>query len=419
MFEQILWKIDRELDGKRFERLSIDLLYRNGYRDIVPIEPQDAGRDAEEFPRRGRDRDGFPAFFQFSLEEDWKSKLRETARKLANRRFKFSTLVLVTSRAARGVDVDALKTEIRRKYRWTLIVYSREWLRLQLEEPHTDLAKRHLDVVVPFSLSQTFWIIPDGESDDGRLSHILGLLSTGEFESAGGAAIAFLKDNPESTVARQALAWSHYSVHRFDSALREINRALKLENGSQALSIKASILTEKGIQEGNKAAVREGLRLFEQLLRSTTLPLWQAPYNVGNALSALGRHEDAITRYKEALAIDTSKPEIWKNLASAYHQVGNHEEEMKCFDRALELDPVKPETLVSKAISLISDFGKAAEAVPLLETATMMSPKWRAGGLLFGTGSPLRTNKADLRPRLYAGSKTALIIGPATGHYWP
>lgn len=48
---QVLWAIDNQLDGRKFEQLCVDLLYRNGYKDIVPIEPQDGGRDAEELPR--------------------------------------------------------------------------------------------------------------------------------------------------------------------------------------------------------------------------------------------------------------------------------------------------------------------------------------------------------------------------------
>jgi len=86
MPSMVLWTIDNELDGARFERLCIDLLHRNGYKDIVPREPQDGGWDAEEFPRQGRGRDGCAAFFQFSLEKDWKKKLRRDTRKLGKQR---------------------------------------------------------------------------------------------------------------------------------------------------------------------------------------------------------------------------------------------------------------------------------------------------------------------------------------------
>ncbi len=111
MLNQVLWTIDNELAGGSFERICVDLLYRNGFRDIVPIEPQDGGRDAEEFPRPGRGRAGEAAFFQFSLEKDWKAKLRRDVHRLDERNYDFSSLVFVTNQRARGVDVDSLATD--------------------------------------------------------------------------------------------------------------------------------------------------------------------------------------------------------------------------------------------------------------------------------------------------------------------
>ena len=88
-----------------------------------------------------------------------------------------------------------------------------------------------------------------------------------------------------------------------------------------------------------------------------------------NVLGALGEHNAAVEHYQTAVELDQRQPTVWKNLASAYHQVGNHDEEMRCFDRALELDPKQPEALISKANSLILDFQKPEEAIPLLELA--------------------------------------------------
>jgi len=366
MASQVLWMIDNELGGARFERLCVDLLYRNGYRDIVPIEPQDGGRDAEEQPRRGRDREGCAAMFQFSLEQDWKAKLSRDARKLSRRRTEFSTLVFVTSRAAPGATVDSLKTKFREQYGWTLIVYSREWLRLQLEEAHQDLAKKHLDVDA-YSTSQG--AIELAGSTDPHLSSALAKMADNSYEAAIAELRAILDNQPESDRAWQILAWAHYSLHHLDEAIAAINRALKLQDSPQSRSIRACILVEQGIERRNKTSVEEGLKLFEELLASLPVHTWHIFYNLGNALAALGRHQDAIARYKLAIRLDASRPEIWKNLASSYHRIGRHRAEMKCFDKALELDPVKPEALVSKAISLMVDFRKPEEAVPLLETA--------------------------------------------------
>jgi tetratricopeptide (TPR) repeat protein len=374
MVGHVLWVIDSELDGRSFERLCIDLLYRNGYKDIVPVEPQDGGRDAEEFPRRGRSREGCAAFFQFSLEQDWKGKLRRDARKLSDRRSEFSTLVFVTSQSARGVDIDALKTQLRKEYGWTLIVYAREWLRLQLEEAQPDLAKKYLGIDVPSARSRVGIIVLAGSNDE-RSAAVRARINAGIYDEGTIADLkAVLKDEPESYSAWQALAWCNYCVHRLDEALSNINKALKLKEDTQSRNIRACILTEKGISQHNKASVTEGLRLFEELLSESKTHTWHIFYNLGNALGALGKHHDAIARYKQALELEKKVPDIWKNLGSAYHLVGDHSAEMECFDRVLELDPIKPEALVSKGIALITDVNKPDEAVPLLETAFKTNP---------------------------------------------
>jgi hypothetical protein len=71
MRSQVLSAIDEELCGAKFERLRVDLLYRNGYKDIVSIEPQDGGRKAEDMPQNGRGRVGFPSYSQLILESDF------------------------------------------------------------------------------------------------------------------------------------------------------------------------------------------------------------------------------------------------------------------------------------------------------------------------------------------------------------
>jgi tetratricopeptide (TPR) repeat protein len=144
---------------------------------------------------------------------------------------------------------------------------------------------------------------------------------------------------------------------------------LKLKNGSHSISIRACILVEKGISEKNRESVCQGLQVFEHLLATISVRPWHIFYNLGNALSALGRHQEAIALYKQALDLEQNTPDIWKNLASSYHLAGDHGLEMECFGKALELDPLKPEALVSKAVSLMIDFRKPEEALPLLETA--------------------------------------------------
>lgn len=377
MQSMVLWTIDNELGGAKFERLCVDLLYRNGYQDIVPIEPQDGGRDAEELPRKGRDREGCPSFFQFSLESGWKPKIRKDAAKLHVRGAVFTYLVFVTSQSVRGVDIDQLRAEFRLQYGWTLVVYSREWLRLQLEEANPDLSKKYLGLRIKSRTKTPSWLIGPKRQLGAKLKVSLRAMEAGAFDRAVDLLLGYVSAQPESSVAWQLLAWANYRLERFDEALSYINRALKLRQDPRFDLVRACILAEKGIRDQSKAE----LRLAETLFRAAISgrgndrdDKWMAHYNLGNVLSALRKPQEAIQQFKTALKRERNRPEIWKNLGSAFHESGDHASEMKCLDRALELDPLLPEALASKAISFIVDQSKPQDAVPLLEAAFRSQP---------------------------------------------
>ncbi|MCX6842534.1 MAG: tetratricopeptide repeat protein [candidate division WOR-3 bacterium] len=375
MPSQVLWVLDQESDGKHFERLCTDLLFRNGYKDIVPVEPQDGGRDAKELPRRGRGREGETIFFQFSLEKNWKAKLRRDARKLKAGGYDFSTLVFVTNQKARGVDQDKLGNELHSQYGWKLFVFSREWLRLQLEEANPDLAKKYLGIDMPSSTGSMSGPADLGTPVDAALKEAWAALESHRFDRAVALSKAYLDKQPESPLGWQALAWSQYSLHQYDDALASVNRARKLKDTHQVQSMRACILAEKGIREGNRASILEAKLIFERLLQAGPPDDWRQLYNLANTLSALGEYPEAIKRHREALELERRNPTVWKNLASAYHQVGDHANEMTCFDRALELDPLLPEALASKGISLLVDFDKPKEASSLLKHALGSDPQ--------------------------------------------
>lgn len=377
MGNQVLWTLDNETSARTLERLCVDLLYRTGYKDIVPIEPQDGGRDAEQNPRPGRGQAGEAAFFQFSSEANWKKKLHRDARKLRDGGFDFSTLVFVTTRAARGVDIDAISEEFLEKYNWVLIVYEREWLRLQLEEAHPDLAKKYLGVEAPDYSPRLSARMHFGKSSDTRLVDAWRAFKADQFERAAVEFKEFLSEHDSTNrEVLEALAWCQYRVYRYDEALASINRALAVEATVQGRSIRGCVLVEKGIRGNDRSSLIEGRRLFEQILESERQANWHSLYDLGNVESALGNHAKAIELYCRALDIDGNQPEVWKNLGTAYHHVGNHETEMECLDQVLRIDPDKVEALVSKGTSLMLDLNKAGEAIPLLERALRLQQDW-------------------------------------------
>jgi tetratricopeptide (TPR) repeat protein len=375
MASRVLWEIDNEASGRDFERLCIDLLHRSGYLDILPIEPQDGGRDAEETPRLGRSSEGHPAFFQFSMEKDWKAKVRRDAKTLEPRRSEFDTFVFVTNQIARGAAVDALRKEFLEQYGGNLAVYGREWLRFQLEEKHPDIALRHLGVEVVHHFKESSTVFAPNAPVEEQLQSAKDAVDAREFDLAIARLKRFLTDQPESFRARQLLAWSYYRQDRFDEALAEINRARRQKDDEQSASIKACILAEKGIKENDKPSLLGALELMRGLLEPPHPHTWHIFYNIGNVLATLGRDDEAIAQYRIGVELDAKQPTLWKNLATALHSAGEHDQEMECLDKALELDPQQPEALISKAVSLLIDFGKADEAAPLFRFVMRLSPE--------------------------------------------
>ncbi|WP_072060870.1 tetratricopeptide repeat protein [Crocosphaera watsonii] len=63
----------------------------------------------------------------------------------------------------------------------------------------------------------------------------------------------------------------------------------------------------------------------------------QAWYFRGNALYNLGRYEEAIASYDQALEIKPDKDKAWYNRGIALHNLGRLEETITSWDKALEI----------------------------------------------------------------------------------
>ena len=101
----------------------------------------------------------------------------------------------------------------------------------------------------------------------------------------------------------------------------------------------------------------------------------------GLASNALGQYEEAIRCYDESLRLDPRDPAVWHDKGNTLCAVGRLERGLNCYNEALILDPHDTKAWNNKGICLAS-LGRAEEAVPCCDKAIAIDSSyaiaWRA-----------------------------------------
>ncbi|MBM7558147.1 tetratricopeptide repeat protein [Halanaerobacter jeridensis] len=368
MFNPVLWTLDNETDPFVFERLCSDLMYRNGFKNIVPLgRVHDRGRDAEVELHRGKNGENERVFFQYSLRKDWKIKLKKELEKVKKYGHEIDKFVFVTTQNVTGNQMDKLEEKAKEDYGWDLKIYHRDWLRLQLEEGNKDLAKKYLGIPEKYIENNLEQVTNTTPPKDQQEEKAWQLYLNKKYEKAIPKLKDLLDNSEDDKLVYNAIAGCYYSLYNYKKALKYINYSLDISSDfSQSLMIKGCILAEYGISSNSKHKLVLAKNIFEGLV--SELDNWGIYYNLANTLSALGEYETAKEYYLEALE-DNKNDLIWKNLGTCYYHLGNHEQEIECFDKALELNPSNIEALVSKGVTLAKVFNEYKEGLALLNGA--------------------------------------------------
>jgi tetratricopeptide (TPR) repeat protein len=368
MFNRVLWTLDNEMDGGTFERLCTDLLGREGYRDIIPLGgTYDGGRDAEIRRFRGVVDTGGITFFQYSLEKGWENKLTRELHKVEERGHQIDFYVFVTSQKVTGYKRDKLRKMVENQYGWQLKIYDSEWFRHRLEESHPDLAVKYLGIPnlddQRFSSSRTKPSVPQDQTAEAWQLYL-----QGKYELATVELKKLLHRGRQDALTWRALAWCQYSMFRYQEALVSINEAISLdEKNEESRSLKASILTEDGIQRGIKANLVLAKEIFSDIAKDSDL--WIDHYNYGNVLQALGEYETAKQEFLIAVSQNPMQAEVWKNLGTVYYHLEKYEKEIDCYNKALAINGDLTEALISKGVTLLRIHNEAREAAELIDYA--------------------------------------------------
>src|SRR5450830_1227784 len=95
--------------------------------------------------------------------------------------------------------------------------------------------------------------------------------------------------------------------------------------------------------------------------------------NKGNSLQNLGRYEEAIHCYDKALELDPRDAGAWTNKGSSLHSLGRNEEALRCYNQTLEFDPRNVNAWTNKGNSLHS-LGRNEEAIRCYDKALELDP---------------------------------------------
>ncbi len=376
----VLWTLDNGYSPRDFERLCVDLLGREGYWKIAPIGGMnDQGRDAEAVYWQGKSERSTVVVFQFSLQENWEKKLKTDAEKIKAHCRDAIAMVFITSRTVTGEKQSKLVSEFKTTYGWTLSIYSREWLRMRLEEVYPDLARKYLNVDLPETVcsiaSRIETVTLDGTTDKE-------LFRDKNPDLVRASILESTRKEPTVAANWKRLTRIEIYLENYKAALEAVNQALELEpEDINFRLLKGTNLAELGIEANSMPLLIQAKDIFVYAVTKLKRPADY--YNLANILAPLGDLDGAESNYLRCLEAEPKNAQAWKNLGTLYTKKSQHEKGMECFDKALAIRPDLIEAHLSKANTWLIFFQEPDKAVACFKTAYELEPlldkKWRHG----------------------------------------
>ena len=135
----------------------------------------------------------------------------------------------------------------------------------------------------------------------------------------------------------------------------------------------------------------------------------QAHNNLGIALQAQGRLDQAVAAYRQAVALDPDLAEAHNNLGTALREQGRPDEAAACYRRAIELRPDYPEAHNNLGNALRA-LGRLDEAIACLRRALALKPDYPHAHNNLG----IALQEQGLLDEAIASCRTAVALNPAS-----
>ncbi len=128
----------------------------------------------------------------------------------------------------------------------------------------------------------------------------------------------------------------------------------------------------KGVALGELGKYDEAIKAYNEAIRVNP-DLIVAWFQKGNALHKQGKYDAAIKTYDAAIRLDPKYPIIWSNKGVSLGNQGRYDEAIKCYDEAIRLDPNSDDAWNNKGNALYKQ-GKNDEAIRAYDEAIQLDP---------------------------------------------
>ncbi|MDD4651255.1 MAG: tetratricopeptide repeat protein [Methanothrix sp.] len=234
---------------------------------------------------------------------------------------------------------------------------------------HTDRIYTHIDTI-----SKCVWLNLDWGADESGKTHPGGPFYQGEKHL-----LVFIGSSENASL----------KLPETEENRAEISPALPLNiTADEMESRSAEVWFNKGFAYSSLGRYEEAISSYEQAIRIDP-QLAEAWNNKGIALSNLGRHKEAIKAYEAAIKLERGFSAAWYNKGLSLDALGRNAEAIEAYDKALKMDPQNARVWINKANDL-NILGRYDEALQACGRAIAIQPNdvnawdnkaWALGGL--------------------------------------
>lgn len=179
----------------------------------------------------------------------------------------------------------------------------------------------------------------------------------------------FARGTGESRPSALAHAVELFEQGEIDGAEKACSIALARDPGD------AEALHLLGLVAERRGDLGRAARLIESATAAAPdIGLYR--FNLGNALRVLGRLDEALASYSQAVALDPGRFAAWFNLAQVHAEHGRPAQAIAAFREALRIEPASGEARLGLAAALVdaAQLGEGASA--FAEALTLVETEW-------------------------------------------